>query len=214
MSVISGTMQAIMGSEASSNAADAQSDAARYAADIQMKMYQQSRKDLLPFMNLGLEYMKKAGDVYEAGPGSFEQSPYHDTMEHGIGEAANALARQSLVTGAGAGPTGKALMRYAVPYAAEQRGNWLNEWLTTKLNPALSLGSGGQQVAGMMSQNALQSGSNMGQTAMYGGEAAASGYLGRASAINAGMQNALQPVQQLGTMYAADKLGLLKYFGG
>lgn len=189
MTVISGAL----GAAGSMQAADAQSEAARYAADLQWKMYQTGRQDMLPFLKAGyarLPFEAKAfrslySDIM-AGPGTFEKSPYYDTLKSGINEAAQAYARQGLVTGGGAGAVGKPLERYAMSKASELRGNWLNEWLNTKLNPKAMVAYGQNQGLGTSSQlasNALETGRGMGAAAMYGGEAEASGYLGAASAF-------------------------------
>tara|TARA_Y100000310_G_C20662961_1_gene805802 strand:- start:808 stop:1395 length:588 start_codon:yes stop_codon:yes gene_type:complete len=178
MSFVSGTIGAIMGKKAG----DAQSDAARYAADVQWRMYEQSREDLMPFLQASYRALADYEGLIAEGPGSFEDSPYYDTLEHGIGEATTALTRQGLASGVGQGAIGKRLQEYAVPLAARERGNWINEWLATKLGPTGQLATVGP--ASQAAQNALLTGQGLGQTALYGGEAKASGYLGTGAAIS------------------------------
>jgi len=211
MSVISG----IVGAITAEDAADEQVDAARYAADIQWKMYEQSREDMLPFLEAGYERipyemrgLKDYEQIRKAGPGVFEESPYYATLQGAIGEAANALGREASARGRGMASVGKELTRYAVPLAGQLRGQWINEWLGTKLNPAGAQGLVGgtpySGTAGNLAQLGYGTGAGMAQSALYGGEAKASGYLGRGAAISGGVNTA---INTLGSLYGMGVLG-------
>src|SRR6185369_13561279 len=66
---------AVIGAGAAGKAANAQSDAAKYAADLQMQQYQQSREDATPWRVAGgkaitqLSDMLKPGYDYTTSPG-------------------------------------------------------------------------------------------------------------------------------------------------
>ena len=77
MTIISGSLQAGLGYAG----AQAQADAAKYAAEIQYKIYEQQREDLLPSLRIQQKREQYALDRFEdlnwatlLGPGEFEES--------------------------------------------------------------------------------------------------------------------------------------------
>ena len=188
----------VMGAGAADDASQAQYMAAMENIKYQKWAFRQNKQMLKPFIKAARKQIPgtlKAFNNYigmiKKGPGEFEDSPYYESMEHGIDTAANALAKRGLVTGQGGGAMGKALMRYAVPYAGQQYGNFVQDWINRKLNPTGNVAQIGSspyaQQIGLGAQNALAAGQGMGNAAQYAGEARASGYLDR----NMAWQNAL-----------------------
>lgn len=234
MSVISGTIGALTGSKASSDAAAAQAAASKYAADIQKEIYMMQRMDMAPFLEsaekmlpyveaemerahrLGGQYesaILQYEDMFRTGPGKFEESDYYKdmvgTIDYAIGKAVKEMGTAATASGAG---YGRDLMDWAVPMAAEAtkgaRGNYVSEWINTKLNPMQTYMAqlGGVSLPANPAMNVIPSlnaaGSNYatgaGNAALYGGEAQASGILGQ--------QNAL--MQGIGGLSSAAGLGL------
>lgn len=206
---------AIFGAQAAGDAADAQTAAAQYAAELQWKMYKQSRADLMPFLQAGykqIPYQTKAlanyVDLIRRGPGSFEKSPYYRTLQASMGEASQALDRSAVARGRGPGTYGKALTDYGMGKAGELRSNWINEWLATKLNPTGQVAQVGTnpyaQYAGQASNLASMMGQSLADLNMQAGQAQASGYLGRYQALQGGLSGGMN---LLGMGLGAMKLG-------
>ena len=185
MSILSGTAQAISGGISSSKAARAQEQPTKEANLIQAWQYAQNRKDLMPFMDLA----KRGGQDYEKirteGPGAFEQSDYYKTMVGAIDEGADALVKRGLATGTTGTRTMKGMARYGLDQANKYRGQFMNEWAMSKLNPAATQAGMGQ--IGQMANVTSNTAANMGSNVIAGGQARASGYLGRNMAINQGI---------------------------
>lgn len=137
---------------------------------------------------------------------SFSESPWYTLQrDEGIRALESSAAGRGMLQ---SGNTGKALINYGSDYAygkaLDVHQTETNDWINTQLNPLLAVLGAGQVASGQMSNNAMQTGANLGQTALYGGEAKASGYLGQASA----WQNALGGFSDLAG------LGLSLYGGG
>ena len=120
---------------------------------------------------------------------SFKDSPWYTLQrDEGIRALESSAAGSGMLQ---SGNFGKALTNYGSDYAygkaLDVHNTETNDWINTQLNPLLAILGAGQVASGQMGSNAMQAGTNMGQAALYGGEAKASGYLGQASS----WQNAL-----------------------
>lgn len=217
MSVISGGLTAYFGSKAAGDAAKAQASSSKAALKLQEDMFDVTREDMMPFLKAEqarLPYTQAALEEYDRlrqeGPGNFEDSDFYKTSLANIDISSEALAKAGAASGVGGGALSKSLLRYAIPETANQRSNWVNEWAATKLNPAAAQGLVGQTpylgTVGQMGQNAIATGQGLASSALYGGEAIASGYLGRANALTSGLNQASSFPTQLGSMYAMSNL--------
>jgi len=197
VSLVSG----MLGSEAASDASNAQYEATKYAMDKYMEMFNISRQDQLPFIQAEQkrlpeieEAFKKYAAEIEKGPGQFETSDYYKSLTASIDQMTKAAARQGAASGVGGGALQKSLLRELVPLQDQARQGWLTEWYNKKLNPLGTLGMVGQtpyqSTVQTMGLEAIQTGKRLGEAAMAGGQALASGYLGRAAAI----QSAISPL--------------------
>ena len=115
---------------------------------------------------------------------SFKDSPWYTLQrDEGIRALESSAAGSGMLQ---SGNTGKALMNYGSDYAygkaLDVHNTETSDWINTQLNPLLSILGTGQVSSGQMANNAMQAGAGMGANARYAGEAAASGYLGQASA--------------------------------
>jgi len=266
VSAAAGLASGAMGASAAGNAADSQEAAAKYAADIQYQMFEESNALQEPFRQGGLwaleqlvgaeesegrwEYSdgspvppelippsvtasKKEREIYfkraekhrslgfstdqprwveptQASEGlltqgapeldfdSFKDSPWYTLQrDEGIRALESSAAGRGMLQ---SGNFGKALTNYGSDYAygkaLDVHNTETSDWINTQLNPLLAVLGAGQVASGQMSSNAMQTGVNQGNTALYGGEAKASGYLGQASA----WQNALGGIGSLAGM--------------
>lgn len=188
MSVVSG----IMGANAAEDAAETQAGSAAQANETQWQMYQQSRADQMPWLVVGEENLGNLNAMVQDGPGDFKDSEYYN---EGLDDANRAtdtyLASRGLYA---SGKAAKDLQKTAVAVNTQNRGNWLNEWIATKLNPTQSLAGVGQSAAAGMAGNALNTGNIMGNNTLAAGNARASGMINSANAMTGasqGVANAL-----------------------
>lgn len=201
---VTGTMAAvsigssIMQSNAAKGAAQTQADAARYAADQERAMYEQSRTDLAPFRETGYTALKDIEQMKpfltsQFGPDQFAQ--YLDpsmAFRQRLGtQATERLA--NVGGGAISGNTMRALTDYGQNLASTEYGNAFNRFQTERGNIYNTLAN----IAGM-GQGAVNTGVNSaqnfaaGQTGLITGGAAAqaAGTVGASNALAGGLQGA------------------------
>jgi len=214
---VTGTMAAvsigsgIMQSNAARGAAQTQADAARYAADQERAMYEQSRADLAPFRETGYTALKDIEQMKpfltaQFGPEQFAQ--YLDpsmAFRQRLGtQATERLA--NVGGGALSGNTLRALQDYGQNLASTEYGNAFNRFQTERGNIYNTLAN----IAGM-GQNAVNTGvqasqataGNLGQLAVGGGQAQAAGTIGAANAYG----NALSGLSNAGQFYGLGQAG-------
>lgn len=184
MSVISG----LLNYSAAGDAAEAQGDAARYSADMQYKMYMQGRSDTAPWRETGGNALAQLWKKVQMGPGEYEKSPGYQAR---LNEAQKGITRNAQATGGvGGGKMAVDLMKYGEDYATNDYQNFLSNYYKS-LTPYQSLAGVGQTSAEQGAQNAMQTGQGMGMSAMYGGNAAAGGYINQANAITGAANSGL-----------------------
>lgn len=184
----------LIGADSANSAAGAQSDAARYAADLQKQQFDKQIELQAPFREAGLkgqnrlmELLGLAGDPNAQGYGSamrdfgaqdFQTDPgYQFRQQQGQqGLERSAAARGGLLSGAAM----KDAMRFNQGLASDEYANAFNRFQTNrsnKLNPLQSL-SGMATTSTNQIANAGQTYANNAGNAMMGGaDARASGYL-------------------------------------
>jgi len=161
-----GALSGIYSADRASSAADAQADAARFAAQQQYKMYMQGRKDLAPWRKAGGEALEVLRGAYGLG-GKFDNQAFEKfTQSPGyqfqIDEAMKNAQRQMQARGETGGGLMRRLMEVSQGHAAGQYGNYLQG-----LTGISEAGRGvGANLAGM-SQNY---GQQMAQNAMMQGQ--------------------------------------------
>jgi len=224
MSVVSGVVGAITGSNASSDAADAGAAASKYATDLQRDMYDQNREDMMPFLEHAesmLQFDESANahadamrsghrdaqsafqDLWSEGPGSYEESDYYKDTQASIDYAIEKAQKEMDLKSTGTGSMyGRKLTDYSMDTAAELtrqgRGNFINEWINTRLNPlqqninslaghAAATNPAMNVVPAMSNANA-NAASGMANTILAGGAAEAGGILGGQQALMQGLQ--------------------------
>ena len=161
-------------------AADAQEDAAKAAAEVQWKMYEQSRADLAPWREAGAGAVEQLSEKVAAGPGQFTESPgYQFTLDQGLDAGRNALSAMGKNR---SGSAIKAATEYAEGLASTEYDNFLKRWYQS-LTPYQSLAGLGQTSAGQTANLGAAAGSNVGNAYMAGGQANAAGTINQTNAL-------------------------------
>jgi len=182
------------------NAAEAQISAAERAQGIQREQFKETTATLSPFIQgastafekqqaltgaLGASSQQQAFDDYKESPGvAFQRSQGLRGIEQGLA-----------ATGRGGGSRLKAISEYNQQLAMQDFSNQFN-----RLGAVTGVGlNAAQALTGAGANTAV----GQAQTQMAIGAAQASGSLGRAGAFSSGLQN-------LGNIYAMDKMGVFK----
>jgi len=186
----------LLGSRASSRAADTQAAAADRAAEVQREIFERQVELGKPYREAGelalnkliplaTEYTPFGMEQFQADPGyGFRLSEGQKALER------SAAARGGLLSGG----TGKALTRYGQEMGSQEYQNAFNRYQAerqARLNPLQSLANVGQTSSQQLAGQAGQFGSNMAEAIGAGGQARASGYIGTANTLGGGLNQYL-----------------------
>jgi len=168
----------VIGASAAGKAANAQSDAAKYAADLQQQQYNQTRTDMTPWREAGGKAIGQLSDMLKPGYDYTTSPGYQFRFNEGLRALDSSAASKGLLLSGG---QVKAAERYGQGIGADD--------FDRSFNRVASVASGGQQVNTTLGQLGQQAASNAGNAVIQGGQARASGYIGQANAINNGIGN-------------------------
>lgn len=171
---------AASGVMSSSAAAGAQEQAAQTAAGVQWKMFNTAYQGEAPWRNAGgtavTEMMKS---LTPGGKSDYTQTPgYLFQLAQGTQAANQSAASQGMLL---SGQQQKALTQYGQGAATSDYQSYLNNLATVSGQGSGVAVSGGNQ--------AVQTGSGLAGSALYGGQARASGYLMQNAAMQQGIGN-------------------------
>ena len=183
---------AILGSMAASDAAETQAGAARDAAALQEKQYQQTRTDQMPYMQAGYTALNQlapmAANYQTFGMDQFEQDPGYKFR---LGEGQRALAHQTGARGGlVSGQSLKAMQDYAQGSASNEYNNAFNRYQTerqARLGPLQSLAGVGITTATNLGSAGATNAANVGNLMTGGAAASAAGTVGGANALTGGL---------------------------
>lgn len=213
LSIGSSIIGGVMGSDASSSAADTQSAAANAATQLQREQWQKSLELQKPFYEAGVAGENKLMDLLglssntgAAGYGSlmkdfsmsdFQQDPgYGFRMSEGLKALdRTAAARGGMLSGAAL----KGAERYGQDLASQEYQNAFNRYQinrSNKLTPLQSLAGQGQTTANTLGTAGQTYATNAGENYMNAANAKASGYIGSANAWNNALGNAANTYSQ------------------
>lgn len=173
------------------DASKAQSQAAMASGDTQKEMFYKSREDMLPYTETGQQSLFSLADIYGVprpdGEGGFTTGrAFQGTpgYQFRVNEGEKAISRGMGARGMyNSGSRLKALQEHGQNLASDEWGNYTNALRSLS-------GQGQVSAAGTMDASG-NAGARIGNSMMQGGAARASGYMGRAGALNQGVGNAL-----------------------
>ncbi len=200
--------------KAADNAAQAQGKAASDAAATQKAQFEQTRKDLSPYRDVGSSSLYSLADLYglptpnnpngstafdENALNAFKMSPdYQVALREGVGAIdASAAARGNLLSGGQI----KRLADYGADLGAKGFGAYMN-----RLYQLAGMGENASARTGQFGANAA---TNIGNDQMAAGQAQAAGIVGANNAQWAGYNNAFNNLS-----FAAKSFGSLGGGGG
>lgn len=176
-----------MSADASKDAAAASGDASAYAAELKHEQFQQSRRDLQPWREMGKNALFSLADLQglrgepsrERAMEQFQTSPgYQFRMDQGI----EAIERSNAASGRlNSGATLRDLTQFGQGIASQEFNNYANR--------LAGIAGIGQTATSQTANLGAAAASNQGNALMQAGQARASGYQGSANAMNNTMGN-------------------------
>ena len=186
---------AILGSEASGDAADAQLQGSRESTAAQERMFNKQVELQEPWRKAGEDALNKLiplTDYKKFGMSEFTQDPGYAFR---LSEGQKALDRQAAARGGLiSGSALKAATRYGQDMGSQEYTNAFNRYQTERaaqLQPLQSLAGVGQTSANTLSNAAGAFGAAEGANAINAGNARASAYVGGANAVTGGLNSYL-----------------------
>jgi len=185
-------VSSLVGSDAARRSGNQQADAARYAADVQNRQYEQTRQDQMPFLEAGKGALNKLIPLAsEYTPFSYSSMTADPGYQFRLSEGMKALghsagARGGLVSG----QTLKGLQDYAQGSASGEYTNAFNRYQAeraARLAPLQSLAGVGQTTATTLGQAGAANAANVGNLMTSGAAARAAGGIGSANALTGGL---------------------------
>lgn len=181
---------------AASSAAQTQSDAAKYAADLQYKMWQEQQAQQKPWLEAGQTALNKLVPL-AANYTPFSQTDWQQDPGYAfrLAEGQKALERSAAARGGLlSGAAGKALVNYGQQAGSQEYQNAFNRYQaerTAQLQPLQSLAGVGQTAANTLGTAAGQYGTNAANLLTSGAAAQAAGQVGAANALTGGLSTYL-----------------------
>ncbi|MFM0566970.1 hypothetical protein PQQ88_01305 [Paraburkholderia caledonica] len=203
--VVGGVASSAMSSSASRSAANTQSDAAKYSADLQNDQWQQTQQNLKPYMDLGASYINPLKNALSnpmltqqfAAPTEqqAQSTPgYQFTLNQGLKSVQNSAAARGLgvsgaaLKGAASYTTGLADSTYNDVFnRALQTFNTNYSSAANNVNRLAGVVGSGQNAAATNGSLGAQAVGNIGNTLTSGANAQAAGTIGAANALSNGL---------------------------
>jgi hypothetical protein len=191
---------AVVGAGASIMGANAQADAAQASADAQMKMYKQTRADLLPYNQQGQAAGAMLGNRLTelTSPIVMDQATLRNTPGYQFNLSQGLKSVQNGAAARGLGLSGAA-MKGAAAYATgladstyQNQFNNANTNQTNAYNRLIGVTQLGENAAAQTGAYGTQTAANVGNSLIQGGNAQAAGYLGAANALTNGVNSYAQ----------------------
>lgn len=181
--------------KAAQQAADTQAAASREATQIQKDMYDQTRKDLSPYMQAGTGALGNLLGMVGLGENGadaiMQQDPsYQFRLNQGLDSVQSSAAAQG---GLLSGSTLKALNNYAQDYASQEYGNAYN-----RLSNIVGMG---QNAAAGVGNAGMQTGQAVANNTMAGANAQAAGQIAAGNRTANNFNSLLSAAGTIGGMF-------------
>jgi hypothetical protein len=184
---------AVIGSNAATSAANTQAEAAKEAQQTQLQMFNTAQAAEAPYNAVGQGATQTLAGLYGInGSGGGTGTPTSQSLaaftaspdyQFALQQGTQAMQRSAAAGGTLiSGGQLKAGQEFGQGLASQQYGNYYNR--------LLSLSQLGQSAASGISNSAIQSGAQIGNSIQAGGQATASGIVGSANAISGGLTGA------------------------
>lgn len=161
-----------MGSDAAKDGAAGQTAAANYAANLQNQQYQQTREDMMPWMDAGKWALTRQQNFMKGDYSDALNSPdYQAAFSQGMKGLDRASAANLSLTSGGADAD---RIQFGQQLATQQIGNYYNR--------LAGLSGTGQTTAGQIGEFGANAANQMGQQSMSAANANASAYAASANA--------------------------------
>ena len=185
----------LIGSNAASNAAGTQADAANRSADIQYKMWQEQQATMKPWLDAGGRALGKLEAAADYTPFSYNAMTADPGYAFRVSEGQKALDRTAAARGGLiSGGALKAAARFGQDMGSQEYTNAFNRYQTeraAKLQPLQSLAGVGQSAANTLSSAGGTYAANAGNAITGGAAASAAGQVGQANALTGGLSTYL-----------------------
>jgi len=200
--------------KAYSKAASTQSDAAKYAADLAYKQFQENKQTLSPWVNAGgktlnslSSAMSPGGSLYDTSFTAEDFEEFKDpSYDWRVQQGQNALAAQAAAAGNyGSGNMGTALIDYGQNAASQEYQNAYNRYnnaQSTLYDRLYNLSSMGSNAASGVANLGSNTASQMGEYATQGANALASGMTNAANAQAGAYNNLLNQGMSAAALFA------------
>lgn len=196
----------VMGSNASKKAAQMQSDATRYAADMQNQQFQQTRADMQPWRNVGEGALYQLRDMTQPGGALMQRYTGAELasdpgFQFGLEQGRNAIDQSAAGRGIlFSGKTLQDLMRFGTDYGGTKFNEGFQRDMANKQfqqGSLAGLSGTGQSTALAGGQLGMQNAQSMSDLLTSGAAARAAGVVGSANALSSGISNAGNTYMQM-----------------
>lgn len=195
----------LFGANSADKAAKAQAEAMMHAANLQKRMFDTTRADMMPWLESGREALAAyMGELGMGGPGfksTFAETPgYQFQVQQGEQGVLNNLSALGMRD---SGAALKSLERFRQGLASQEYGNFMNR--------LASVSGLGQTQSNALANQAAGYANSAGNLIAGAGAARASGYVGGANALMGGLNSAANFIGQAfgggGSSMAAPSVG-------
>jgi hypothetical protein len=185
-----GLIGSSMQAGAAERAGEMQSDAARYAADIQRQMFDIQNQQQAPYRQAGYGALTRIGELLPGltAPVSREEIMGLPGYQFGI-EQGTGAARQMFNVGGGGSNVDRAAQKFAIDYTLGTAMPQVIAQRQNIYNTLAGIAGIGQVAQGQTTQLAQNVASNVGQAAIGGAGALGAGMIGAANAYAGGLGN-------------------------
>lgn len=196
----------LLGANASRDAAGMQSDATRYASDMQDRQFQQTRADMEPWRNVGQGALYQLRDMTQPGGALMQQYTGAELasdpgFQFGLEQGRNAIDQSAAGRGIlFSGKTLQDLMRFGTDYGGTKFNEGFQRDMMGKQfrqGTLAGLSGTGQSTAMGGAQMGMQNAQSMSDLLTSGAAARAAGTVGAANALSSGISNAGNTYMQM-----------------
>lgn len=149
------------------------------ATALQKDIYDQSRSDLSPWREHGVNAINRIGDMFLGDSPDYSAFYKSPGYQFALGEGIRAIENQRSAGGLLSGRTIRDMIKFGQGHATQYFNNYVNT--------LQNISTAGQQATGATAQLGQQYAYNAGQNGMNAANAQAAGYMGMANAVNRGL---------------------------